>query len=237
MPAAAEARPCSTSLQRRFSVVRCVRVRGNTAWIHSRSNVEREGETVLKRLRHAVRKTVKNREMVGGTFFLTTQLSQTYLVLLFLESACALPEFAPYKIKYRKANHRRRCSLLFHAAHRPSCIVQPKFRKVLTQQDANGMTFLHHAINANSDELVNPATGVRVTRGTPRTSPPPLPTDRPATSAQGARLPPDQASPDATADRGPLDAWVPLVKSALKFAKSSLWAPEVCVCLAARLQL
>eukprot|EP00903_Cladosiphon_okamuranus_P016948 g15623.t1 len=32
-------------------------------------------------------------------------------------------------------------------------IQRSQFRRVLTQQDANGMTFLHHAINSNSDQL------------------------------------------------------------------------------------
>lgn len=96
-------------------------------------------------------------------------------------------------------------------------------RRVLTQRDANGMTFLHHAINAKSDGSTS------------------------FPSAQGQFLnplvpAPDEWSPDAMfvvenseGDEKPtpvsnaelLDPWVPVVKSAFKFARASLWLAEV----------
>eukprot|EP00903_Cladosiphon_okamuranus_P016949 g15624.t1 len=101
-------------------------------------------------------------------------------------------------------------------------VQRKQIRKVLTQQDANGMTFLHHAMNAKSDEDTNfaeptgrpnsPTSSVlEEWAADPVFVVEPSEAEQPTTHVPNAEL---------------LDPWVPVVKSALKFARASLWLPE-----------
>eukprot|EP00752_Nemacystus_decipiens_P009952 g8875.t1 len=100
-------------------------------------------------------------------------------------------------------------------------VQRKQLRKVLTRQDANGMNFLHHAINAKSDDKTD------ATQGQPP-SPLELAPDEweadpgfVVVANSGAEEPP---TPIPSAEL--LDPWVPVVKSAFKFARASLWLAE-----------
>eukprot|EP00752_Nemacystus_decipiens_P009953 g8876.t1 len=101
-------------------------------------------------------------------------------------------------------------------------VQRKQFRKVLTQQDANGMTFLHHAINAKSDDQ----TDFGAPQGQPRS---PLESALDQWSADPMLVIETPGAEEPTtpvSDAELLDPWVPVVKSAFKFARASLWLAE-----------
>lgn len=130
-----------------------------------------------------------------------------------------------------------------------------KFRNLLPAKDAKGMNFLHHAVNAKTDTIgpAAPTEGDPAQGSAPifPASIPPQSTgdgsigslpaagstaaeDGTTASSAGAG-PNDSAAAAATAAEAvgvastmrTLDPWVPVVKHVVKFARKSLWLPQV----------
>lgn len=84
------------------------------------------------------------------------------------------------------------------------------------------MTFLHHAINTKSDEKPSFAQ--------PAQAHPLSPLERSPDDEWSASLVETsevEEAPMPVSNADLLDPWVPVVKSAFKFARASLWLPEV----------
>lgn len=107
----------------------------------------------------------------------------------------------------------------------------PQMRKILLAQDANGMTFFHHAVNTKrdfTDDLTTEATPRSTEDGAERIPRivPSRTAEASANTIRGAGNPLDRQALVADSEGTTLDPWVPVIRSVLEFARRSLWLPE-----------
>ncbi|CAM9387717.1 unnamed protein product [Ascophyllum nodosum] len=113
--------------------------------------------------------------------------------------------------------------------------IQPsQARRLLRHKDKNRMTFLMHAVNAQSDRMVTaptpaganlPRQGQGAPEGTASEVPTPSSAQNTPAPSQSARSE-QQEDPASPQQEEQLDSWVPVVSSVLEVAKKSLWMAD-----------
>ena len=108
-------------------------------------------------------------------------------------------------------------------------------RRLLRHKDKNRMTFLMHAVNAQSDRMMTaptpaganlPRQGQGAPEGTASEVPtPPSAQNTPAPSQSACSE--QQEDPASSQQEEQLDSWVPVVSSVLEVAKKSFWMADV----------